>query len=431
MGRVGRRARMIGRGWKVHPTAGGDEVSGRLLRSVCTAALVAATVVAAVPASPATADPTTEPTAEAEAGAEAGAEAEAEAETTAADGTGSVAGMLTRLQTLYRQAEEAGESYNAAEEELKNQRTETVKLSRDLAKVRNALAASRGDAGRLARQQYQGRSELSSYLQLLLARDPQQVLDQDHLIERAASDRLATIARLEAGAKRAEGLAATSRKALDKEQVLAAKRKKARDTAMSRLKAVADTLSSLSADQIAELAALEMSDTAEAQKKLIATGVLDGKRAPSQEGDRALQYAVEQIGKPYAWGAEGPQSYDCSGLTSQAWARAGRTIPRTSQEQWQQLPRVPLRSLRPGDLVVYFPKATHVAIYLGDGMVVQAPRPGTRVKVSPITANPLLGAVRPDPGSHSLYSYTLPELPAGAASGDDTGYAAQSAPSTG
>jgi peptidoglycan DL-endopeptidase CwlO len=158
--------------------------------------------------------------------------------------------------------------------------------------------------------------------------------------------------------------------------------------------------------------------------------VLDGKRTPTQKGERALEYAVEQIGKPYVWGAEGPRSYDCSGLTSQAWAEAGREVPRTSQEQWAQLPKVSLRSLRPGDLVIYFPKATHVAIYLGDGMVVQAPRPGTKVKVSPIASNPLIGAVRPDPDGSPLSSYTPPQLPKGATAGKDDGYSAAEAPDT-
>ncbi|MEW5535585.1 C40 family peptidase, partial [Streptomyces virginiae] len=114
---------------------------------------------------------------------------------------------------------------------------------------------------------------------------------------------------------------------------------------------------------------------------------------PTAAGGAALRYAAAQIGKPYVWGAEGPGSFDCSGLTSQAWAHAGRTIPRTSQEQWARLPKVPLDQLRPGDLVVYFPKATHVGLYVGDGKVIQAPRPGSVVKVSPVAANPLLGAV--------------------------------------
>lgn len=83
---------------------------------------------------------------------------------------------------------------------------------------------------------------------------------------------------------------------------------------------------------------------------------------------------------------------------------------------------MPLDRLRPGDLVVYFPTATHVALYIGGGKVIQAPRPGTRVKVSPIAANPVLGAVRPDPGGTPLASFTLPPLPESATEGDDTGY---------
>ncbi|MBI0315667.1 C40 family peptidase, partial [Streptomyces javensis] len=119
--------------------------------------------------------------------------------------------------------------------------------------------------------------------------------------------------------------------------------------------------------------------------------------ASAEAGRRALAYALNQIGKPYVWGAEGPNSFDCSGLTSSAWAYAGRTIPRTSQEQWRQLPRVPLSQLRPGDLVIYYKGASHVAMYAGNGQVVQAPRPGQRVKLSPLASNPLQGVVRPGP----------------------------------
>jgi cell wall-associated NlpC family hydrolase len=95
-------------------------------------------------------------------------------------------------------------------------------------------------------------------------------------------------------------------------------------------------------------------------------------------------------------GRGGPKSYDCSGLTSVAWADAGTPIPRTSQEQWARLGRMPLNELRPGDLVIYFPEATHVAMYVGDGKVIQAPRPGEKISISPIASHPILGAVRPD-----------------------------------
>ncbi|MFD7445364.1 NlpC/P60 family protein [Streptomyces sp. NPDC059909] len=357
-------------------------MSGRLLRTICTTALAAATALASTTATaPA---PAAEPK--------------------------RIAALLTELQQLYRLAEEAGEAYNASEERLTAQRAETKRLGVELAEARNALYRGRSDAGRLARQQYRGSSALSDYLQLLLSRSPQQALDQGHLMERAARDRLATIARLERGEIRADELATRSRQALDAQQTLAEARRERRDAAQARLKELEELLTSLTADELTELAALERTGAREAQTELLDTGVLDGPRAPSEEGGEALEYAVEQVGKPYGPGAEGPESFDSSGLVSRAWAAAGRAIPRTSQEQWARLPKVPLRSLRPGDLVVYFPKATHVAIYLGDGQVVQA-RPGTRVKVSPVASNPLLGAVRPDPGAASLSGYTPPELP--------------------
>ncbi|GAA2513857.1 C40 family peptidase [Streptomyces gobitricini] len=374
-------------------------MSRRLLRTVCAAALLAALPTAPAAAAPEPVDSSTEPA-----------------------GSSSVPELLAQLRTLYQQAEEATETYNATEEELKALTAETRKLTGDLARTRDSLARARMEAGRLARAQYQGRTDFSSSLRLLLARDPDHALDQHHVLRRAARERAATVARLEKGEKRADQLATASREALDREQTLAEQRKKARDEVTARLKDVEETLATLSDEEVEELAALEEAEMADAQRELLATGELEGTRAPSELGDEALSYAVEQIGKPYVWGAEGPESFDCSGLTSQAWAKAGRPIPRTSQEQWRTLPKVPLRSLRPGDLVVYFPRATHVAIYVGDGLVIQAPRPGARVKVSPIAANPLLGAVRPDPKARSLRSYTPPELPTGAAGGSDEGY---------
>ncbi|WP_372350166.1 NlpC/P60 family protein [Streptomyces sp. KL116D] len=341
----------------------------------------------------------------------------------------SVADLLTDLQTLYQEAEEATETYNATEEQLKERRTEAESLAGKLAKARGALHSSRLDAGRLAREQYQGRSEISPYVRLLLARDPQHALDQGHVLRRAAREQEATVDRLIGSEKKADDLATKARAALDQQLELAAARKKERNAVQARLKEVEELLASLTTDQLAELARAEQAGMADAQRQFMASGALSSVgRAPSKAGDAALAYAVRQIGKPYVWGAEGPESFDCSGLTSQAWAHAGQVIPRTSQEQWATLPRVPLGELRPGDLVVYFPKATHVAIYLGDGMVVQAPRPGARVKVSPIAANPLLGAVRPDPGAGAMSGYRAPELPAGAMEGGDAGYATAGAP---
>ncbi|MFD3517191.1 NlpC/P60 family protein [Streptomyces sp. NPDC058657] len=358
-------------------------------------------------------------------------------------GTPRIGKLLTDLQRLYREAEEATETFNGTEEKLKTQRAEVRRLSADLGKVRETLAGNRRAAGQLAREQYKGRGDYaySSFVRLLTSSDPEHALTHHHTLRRAGAARALTVARLESSERRADALATKARGALDVQQTLAAKQKKARDAVQARLKQVEALLASLSATELAELAGLEDRTADRAQQDLLASGALGAagpggsraSRAPSREGARALAYAARQIGKPYLWGAEGPGSFDCSGLTQQAWAAAGRSIPRTSQEQWRLLPRVPLTALRPGDLVVYFPKATHVAIYLGNGQVVQAPRPGARVKVSPLAANPVLGAVRPDPRLAPLPSYVPPDLPAEPHSttdeaDSDAGYASESAP---
>ncbi|WP_399449594.1 NlpC/P60 family protein [Streptomyces sp. WAC01280] len=340
-------------------------------------------------------------------------------------GGDSVAALLTRLRTLYQQAEEATERFNAAEEALKVQTADTKKVTARLTAARTDLARGRAAAGRLAREQYQGRGAVASLppsLQMLFAQDPQSALDQGRLLARAARDRAGTVARLEGAERRAGALASTSRKALDRQQSLAAAQRTRRDEVTAKLREVEKLLASLSPEQLTRLTELERVQTAGAQRELLDSGALDGLRTPSRAGSEALRFAVGQIGKPYVWGAEGPESYDCSGLTQQAWAAAGREIPRTSQEQWATLPRVSLSELRPGDLVVYFPGATHVALYLGEGLVVQAPRPGGKVKVSPVAANPLLGAVRPDPSGEALEKYAPPALPEGATDGGDEGY---------
>ncbi|MCC2265487.1 NlpC/P60 family protein [Streptomyces sp. CT1-17] len=415
-------------------------MSGRLLRLVCTAAVAAGIVLAPVSAA-AEPEPGATGTGTGTGAAEPG-EAGTGTAGTGTDGTGtgtgsgaggaggerSVSGLLTDLQRLYREAEEATETYNATEERLAAQRAEVRRLDAELARSRGTLRDSRGAAGRLARQQYQNSSNLSPYLRLLLARDPQHALDQGHVIGRLSRERAETVGRLAGDAKKAAELSERARRALVSQRALAERRERERDGVRERLGAVEELLAALTPAELAALAEFEQDGIDEAQDRFLASGALGDDGKPSAEGEGAVRFAVEQLGKPYEWGAEGPASFDCSGLTSVAWERAGTPIPRTSQEQWARLEHVPLGELRPGDLVVYFPEATHVAMYLGDGLVVQAPRPGADVKVSPIAANPVLGAVRPDPGGEPVRRYTPPRLPEGAAQGPDTGYAAAYAP---
>lgn len=402
----------------------------RLVRTVCIAAAVLLT--AAGPPATARAEPlpATEPVA-APRPAPVPGKAPA-SQPASAPATEPVGVLLTRLQDLYRKAEQASEAYNATEVALKARQEEERRLTAELGKARTALTAERALAGRLAREQYQhARGGLSPYLRMLLTGDLRHASDQRRLTALQGARTAGVLARLEHGEQHAGTLAGAARKALDAQRNLTAEQKRHKDEVTGRLKEVERLLASLTAEQLAQLGAREDALTAEAQREFVGSGRLGRAGAPSASaaaatptaaGGAALAYAAAQIGKPYVWGAEGPASFDCSGLTSRAWEHAGRSIPRTSQEQWAQLPKVPLDRLRPGDLVVYFPTATHVALYIGGGKVIQAPRPGTRVKVSPIAANPVLGAVRPDPGGTPLASFTLPPLPESATEGDDTGY---------
>jgi cell wall-associated NlpC family hydrolase len=118
--------------------------------------------------------------------------------------------------------------------------------------------------------------------------------------------------------------------------------------------------------------------------------------SPTSRAARAVAFAAGQIGKPYVWGAEGPDAYDCSGLTMAAWTWAGRSIPRTAQGQLDGLPRVTGAPVA-GDLIVYQtdgPSRRHVAIVVDAARMVEARSRATGVVVSPIRGG-WVGVVRP------------------------------------
>jgi cell wall-associated NlpC family hydrolase len=127
--------------------------------------------------------------------------------------------------------------------------------------------------------------------------------------------------------------------------------------------------------------------------------------APAPAASRAVAFARGQLGKPYAWGAEGPGAFDCSGLTWAAWRAAGLDWPRmTAADQWHafQDRQVPRGALRPGDLVFYantsdWRSIHHVGLYAGAGRMIEAPYTGALVRTAPLDREGYFGAVRPGP----------------------------------
>ena len=127
-----------------------------------------------------------------------------------------------------------------------------------------------------------------------------------------------------------------------------------------------------------------------------------GSGASATQGDVAANWALTQLGKPYQWGGAGPDTYDCSGLTMDAWAHAGVQLAHWTGYQWESGPHVPLNQLQRGDLLFFATNTSdpntihHVGIYIGNGMMVDAPYTGAFVRIDGMySPGGLIGAVRP------------------------------------
>ncbi|MGV9337917.1 NlpC/P60 family protein [Streptomyces sp. NPDC003688] len=300
-----------------------------------------------------------------------------------------------QLDRLYHDAAVATDAYNAAEEKAEKQSAELDDLNARIAEGRAKLQRLKDQAGATARAQYRD-GGLPPMARFLLTDDPQRFADSAATIlngERATRKLLTETARTQDELRGYADDAAARMKKLEADRA-------AKDAAKKKIeKRIADAElleSRLEKKEKERLAELERQAARAAQTAWLDSGVLDGiSDKASAEGKKAVAFATAQLGKPYVWGAEGPDSFDCSGLTSQAWAAAGQPIPRTSQEQWRQLPHVAVKDMRPGDLIIYFGDATHVAMYAGDGKIIHAPRPGRTVTVTGAGTMPILGVVRP------------------------------------
>ncbi len=304
--------------------------------------------------------------------------------------------VRAKLDKLYHDAAVATDAYNAAEEKAKKQSAEIVALAKKIVEGRQKLEKLKDQAGAAARDQYRT-GGLSDTARFLLSDDPGRFLDGAGRMlqgQQAAKKLMTEKARTQQELQQYADDAAARWEELEANR-------KAKDAAKKKIEKQIDAAeklqSRLEKKEKERLAELEREAAAKAQTAWLDTGALEGVHGKaSSRGEMAVKYATRQLGKPYVWGAEGPDSFDCSGLTSQAWAAAGHPVPRTSQEQWKQLQRVDVKDMRPGDLIIYFDDASHVGMYIGDGAIIHAPRPGRTVTIAGAGSMPILGVVRPD-----------------------------------
>ncbi|QFQ98370.1 NlpC/P60 family protein [Streptomyces phaeolivaceus] len=304
--------------------------------------------------------------------------------------------VRTKLEGLYHDAAVATDAYNAAEERADQQSEELVDLAHEVVKGQQKLDKLQDLIGAAARAQYRG-GGLPPEVQLWLSENPQDFLEG---ADRLRQGQLATKGLLAEMTRTQQDLEQYSKDASARWEKLEANRKakeKAKKKIKKQIAAAQELEAQLEDDERERLAQLEEEAAQQSQAAWLDSGILDeinGKASP--QGKKAVKFATDQIGKWYEWGAEGPDTYDCSGLTSQAWAAAGLTVPRTSQEQWRQLKHIDIQDMRPGDLIIYNADASHVAMYLGNGSMVHAPRPNRKVTIAGAGTMQILGVVRPD-----------------------------------
>ncbi|WP_432252488.1 NlpC/P60 family protein [Streptomyces sp. HNM1019] len=331
----------------------------------------------------------------------------------------SIEKVKEKVDTLYHQAETATQRYNAAKERTEQQRGKVDKLLDSVAQRTEKLNEARRTLGTYAAAQYRDGGMARSAATLLFSNDPQDVFDQSHLMDRMTGRQKQAVDDFQTQRTKAakeRGKAAESLASLTASQKQLKVQKK---TVQDKLTEARRLLANLTAKEKARLAAIEKKKAEEARRKAAALAEKQrqetaarkkqqeqngdsgsGSTAPSAPADsskaaQAIAFAKAQLGKPYVWGATGPSSFDCSGLTQAAWKSAGISLPRTTWDQVKAGTRVSTSQLQPGDLVFFYDDISHVGLYIGDGMMIHAPKPGDVVKKAPITEMPIYGSVRP------------------------------------
>ncbi|WP_242613900.1 NlpC/P60 family protein [Actinomadura roseirufa] len=278
--------------------------------------------------------------------------------------------LKTQATKLADQLEQLTEQYNGLKVKLQ-QSQRAAKVATDNAKRQEeALRGIRERVGALAATSYmQGGSDPT--VSFVASQDPQAVLDQAATLNYFATQ----------DSTRVLGLMQTMQAA-----------QRARKAAETRAQQVTQLRAQLDVQRkkVTQLyekirGQLVKKDPSELGKlPVIGTG----------KAAQALRYAMTKIGRPYVWGAAGPTTFDCSGLTMWAYKQVGINLPHYTGSQWNAGTRVSESELQPGDLVFFHSDLHHMGMYVGDGKMLHAPHTGDVVKIAPMAGRPFAGGVR-------------------------------------
>ncbi len=285
--------------------------------------------------------------------------------------------LVAQAKKLTNEVDSLGQQFDGLRIQLAHAKSEVRIAELAAARAQRAMEGSQKAVAQLAAMGYMnGGMDLT--LQMLTSGDPEHILGQASTVEQLNAEagmRLSTLQKEQIAAARAQVTA--------KEQIATAAQ------LQSEINSKVKTIH-------AKLALLNSSAMTQAMAIFEKTGSYPDVVLPEATtvGTTALRAALSQRGKPYVWGAAGPDSYDCSGLVVWAFAQEGISLPHYTGSLWNSGMHVSQADLEPGDLVFFGADIGHVGFYVGNGLMLDAPDTGAVVRVEPIWWSSYVGAVR-------------------------------------
>jgi cell wall-associated NlpC family hydrolase len=299
-----------------------------------------------------------------------------------------IAEVQAQLNSLNAKGQILDQQYAQAQQQLSSANAQLALINTEIGRDKAHYNSMRKQIGRIATQAYENGS-LTSPQALLMSSKPQQILNEASILQQLSSGNRAQLTAFTNTAKQlASAQQAASRVSAGKLGI------------SNQLAAKVKQNNQLIAQQQALLAQLTPAQQTTVASTSLGGGAVSGPRptASNAQAQAAINFGFAKIGCPYLFGGTGPCStgYDCSGLTQAAWAAAGVSIPRTSEEQ-AGLPAVSTSELQVGD-ILEFAGDSHVGLYAGNGMLIDAPHTGVNVEEVALSgwySSNLDGAVRP------------------------------------
>lgn len=292
----------------------------------------------------------------------------------------SISSVQAKINSLTTQFNKANQQYDNAEQELTAAKARLRTVDKQLASEEAVYRAARQKVIEIADSSYEDSAQ-TSLAGLLTSADPGQVLAEASIVLQLTDTRSQETKTFLADATQLSDVQLEQQRTEQGIAQLAAQTSRTRSRILTLLDDQKTILNSLT----------------QQQQTKVNTGTSNGGGGTTSghytgptgtQADTAVAFVFHQLGCPYVYGATGPcnQGFDCSGLVMSAWAAAGVSIPRDTYEQWAALPHIPVAEIKPGDLL-YYNGIGHVAMYVGGGMIIDAPTPGQVVRELPMSTS--------------------------------------------